>query len=84
MPSTSETSIRRFQCTVWGLAPAFSATDVATNSTESVRVAKGGNLVVTTGRALPGWVSRSWCTVSIATASIRPLLRVCNFSTTCR
>lgn len=84
MPSTSETSSRKFQCTVWGLAPAFSLTDVATSSTESVRVANGGYFVVTTGRAAPDWVSSSRCTVSIATASILPLLCVRNFSTTCR
>ena len=84
MPSTLETSSRRFQCTVCGLAPTFSLTDVATSITESMRVANGGNLVVTTGRETPGWVSRSRCTVSIATASIRPALFDCSFSTTCR
>ncbi|CKO45377.1 Uncharacterised protein [Mycobacterium tuberculosis] len=47
-------------------------------------MANGGNFVVTTGRAAPDWVSSSRCTVSIATASILPLLCVRNFSTTCR
>src|SRR6516165_3244651 len=84
LSSTSETSSRRFQCTACGLAPTFSLTEVATSITESVRLANAGNLVVTTGRETPRWVSRSRCTVSIATAWIRPALCDCSFCTTCR
>ena len=54
---------RRFQCTVCGLPPAFSLTDVATTITVSVRLAnEAGNCSALRGGA-PGWVSRSWCTV---------------------
>src|SRR6202012_2758920 len=82
LPSTSEIPRPKFQCTVCGLPPAFSLTEVATTMTVSVRRAiEAGNCSAGAGR--PGWASRSWCTVSNATASTSPRLRDCNRSTTC-